>query len=625
MKPSDPTASGAALLRHPQTLIAAMLTRQGNRTLALMLLLLHAAFVWGEGETWGQAVTLAHYGAFLLWQPLVSGTQRLPWPRTLGVLAVGAWLALWPSPWTVLVWCIMLLALLGGMALGLRGMRERLGLLAAIGYLLLLVLLWFMPRLYGPAGVGMAAWQTWRDVLVLLPLLVLFLPSPAPRPHSVALDLLYAMVIFLLLGVLVLGSYTAMRVTGADYFGSVLLTSLGLAAALLAFSWLWSPRGEFAGLRNLFSRYLLSLGLPLEEWLKQTAMAAEVQTDPEAFLRATMEGFSNLPWATGVAWRTAYSEGRLGRESPHRTRFHHLGVEAAFYTERPLNPALALHLRLLTEVVGYFYAAKIREQALHANAYTQAIYETGSRLAHDVKNMLQSLKTLSSAAEHSGPEQALELQSLVQRQLPQIVKRLEITLDKLKSPRLEEEVAKGQILAREWWRDLKARYAQDGVEFRTDDPNAEGWLPQDLFDSVADNLLQNALRKRRQDPELHIRVWFTLQDGPQLEVTDDGSAIPPEVVAKLFHAPVSTYDGLGIGLYQAAKQAAQCGYRLALEENREGRVTFRLAPRATRRDEGRGGGREGTPASPTALGISTVWRPPPPSAVSSPAPPSPSP
>jgi len=42
---------------------------------------------------------------------------------------------------------------------------------------------------------------------------------------------------------------------------------------------------------------------------------------------------------------------------------------------------------------------------------------------------------------------------------------------------------------------------------------------------------------------------------------------------------VDSASGLGIGLYQAARQAADNGYRLELVENR-GRVVFELAPRA---------------------------------------------
>jgi len=559
--------------------LSGLLLRRGNRTLALMLVLLHAAFVWGRGEEWGQAVTLAHYGLFLIWQPFVSGTQRLAWPRTLAVLAVGAWLAAWPSPWAAALWCVMLSALLGGIALSVRSRHERIGLWLAIAYLLALLLLWLMPQLYGLHTHQLGGIELWRDSLLLLPLLVLFFPAPAERRGSVAIDLLYALMIFLFIGVLALGSFAAMRLADTHYFGGVLISGAGLAGALIVFSWLWSPRGEFSGLRNVFSRYVLSMGLPLEEWLKQTAEAAEREPDPEAFIRSTMEGFSHLPWATGVAWQTPYSRGQVGKQSQHSADFSHLGVQAVFFTDSTLHPAFALHLRLLTDVVGYFYAAKIREQALHANAYTQAIYDTGSRLTHDVKNMLQSLKTLSSAAEHSGPDQAMDLHGLVKRQLPQIVKRLEMTLDKLKSPRkAQEEIRKGDLLAREWWRNLCGRYVQDDVDFHAEHMDDEVWLPQDLFDNVADNLLQNALRKRRQDPEVQIRVWFESQPKLQLKVTDDGNAAPPEVVQKLFHAPVSNYDGLGIGLYQAAKYAASLGYRLDLAENLEGEVSFHLHP-----------------------------------------------
>jgi signal transduction histidine kinase len=191
-----------------------------------------------------------------------------------------------------------------------------------------------------------------------------------------------------------------------------------------------------------------------------------------------------------------------------------------------------------------------------------------------VKNLLQSLKTLCSAAEHSRPDQAMSLQSLMQRQLPQMAKRLEITLDKLKSPTTAAD--RKEILAREWWRNLNNRYGRDGITFQADDANASAWLPQELFDSVADNLMQNALRKRLGEPELRIRVELTTSTAISLVVCDTGAMAQDEVTEKLFHAPVSTHDGLGIGLYQAAKQATELGYRLHLRENREGYVCFEL-------------------------------------------------
>jgi signal transduction histidine kinase len=44
----------------------------------------------------------------------------------------------------------------------------------------------------------------------------------------------------------------------------------------------------------------------------------------------------------------------------------------------------------------------------------------------------------------------------------------------------------------------------------------------------------------------------------------------------VLRAPVSSRGGLGIGLYQAARQAEAGGYRLALESNRDGEVCFAL-------------------------------------------------
>jgi C4-dicarboxylate-specific signal transduction histidine kinase len=100
-------------------------------------------------------------------------------------------------------------------------------------------------------------------------------------------------------------------------------------------------------------------------------------------------------------------------------------------------------------------------------------------------------------------------------------------------------------------------------------------LPGALFDSVAENLLQNALAKRQREPGLSISVAF---DGVTLSVTDDGSAIAPALADGLLREPVLSNDGLGIGLYHAARQADALGYRLALAESRPGRVTFALAP-----------------------------------------------
>lgn len=550
------------------------LQNQGNRILASLLICLHAGVVWGHGEAWGQAMVLVHYGIFLLWQPFFSGQQNLTWPRALGVMGVGAALAALDNMWAAALWIVLLAGLLGGVAVGVKSAKERVGLWLAVAYLLLLLFTWMLPHGFGLPVLDAGQPVLLRDGLLLAPLVLALFPPPNLNRSTGVLDLLYTLLFVLLIGVLALGSYAAMQLTRTDYGFATLISTSTLVVSLLIIAWLWQPRGEASGLRHLFSRYVLSLGLPLEEWLKQLSDAAEREPDPDLFLRAAMAGFTHLPWSTGVTWRAEHAKGELGVLSRHSVTFSHQGVEVHFYTDAPVNPAFALHLRLLTEIIGYFHAAKTRERAMQANAYTQAIYETGSRLTHDVKNLLQSLKTLCSAAEHSRPEQAASLQSLMQRQLPQIAKRLEITLDKLRSPEKAKE--RREVLAREWWRNLKNRYGRDLLGFEIDDPDAMIWLPQELFDSVADNLIQNALRKRVVQPELKIRVELRTAPLPSLIVCDSGAAAAAEVTEKLFHAPVSTHDGLGIGLYQAAKQAREMGYGLELSRNLDGEVCFTL-------------------------------------------------
>jgi sensor histidine kinase regulating citrate/malate metabolism len=61
-------------------------------------------------------------------------------------------------------------------------------------------------------------------------------------------------------------------------------------------------------------------------------------------------------------------------------------------------------------------------------------------------------------------------------------------------------------------------------------------------------------------------------------VQDTGSAVPAEVAKDLLRGPVASRGGgLGIGLYQAARQAEALGYLLALQSNREGDVCFSLS------------------------------------------------
>src|SRR4030066_177412 len=103
--------------------------------------------------------------------------------------------------------------------------------------------------------------------------------------------------------------------------------------------------------------------------------------------------------------------------------------------------------------------------------------------------------------------------------------RLSQTVDKLKQP-AEMDVA--QIPAQAWWAALQTRYEHDDVQFFADAID-ETPLPHDLFDSVADNLLTNALRKRQREPGIAVEGRLALHPMVSLTVSDSGVPAPEHV------------------------------------------------------------------------------------------------
>ena len=63
---------------------------------------------------------------------------------------------------------------------------------------------------------------------------------------------------------------------------------------------------------------------------------------------------------------------------------------------------------------------------------------------------------------------------------------------------------------------------------------------------------------------------------PRLMVCDSGTPVPETITTNLLRNAVASENGLGIGLYQAARWAEQLGYRLALTSNKAGKVCFEL-------------------------------------------------
>ncbi|MDP2639842.1 MAG: sensor histidine kinase, partial [Betaproteobacteria bacterium] len=316
---------------------------------------------------------------------------------------------------------------------------------------------------------------------------------------------------------------------------------------------------------------LLSVGLPFEKWLYFLAELSQWERQPEKFLQQACAGLGKLPWVSGGTWRSSVYSGEFGQPSKNTVEFADQELQLRVYTQYSLSPALTWHFHLLGQMLGEFYLAKLREQKLQQQSYVQAVYETGARMTHDVKNLLQSLNVLCAAAEREtgGSD---ELQALMRRQLPVITQRLQQTLDKLRRPAIDSAVQ-----ARSWWHGLQRSYAGQKIEFGEGEIGDQASLPRELFDSAADNLLQNALAKRRLQGDIAIRVSFACAEGARLEVCDAGRAVAAETARELLRGPIPSDSGLGIGLYQVARHAEVCGFTLALAHNADGDVSFVLS------------------------------------------------
>ena len=546
--------------------------------LSLMLLALHAALMADQGSGWAIAALIAHYGLFLLWQPIWRTEQPLNPVATLMFIASGLILLLGVSWWLLAFWHALLIGLLGGRVFSSQAKQERIAYLLAAVYLISMLLIWVEPRLLAqPSATSSLGWLA-QYLLPLLPAGMILLRTPRDSSPSGSLDFFYSLMLFLLVVILVLGSFTIENVSHIDYSLVLLRVLFSIAAVLIALSWLWDPRAGFSGLGQLLSRYLLSVGMPFEQWLQRVATSADTEQTAATFLHAALNELQNIPWVIGGTWQTETGNGVFGLAADHRVNFTYHGFHLTLFTRWRLSPSLTLHVKLLVHLLGEFYESKLREEQIRGVAYMQAIHETGARLTHDIKNLLQSLNTLCVAAEQIGND--AKLVALIQRQLPQLTQRLQLTLDKLQAPKAFSDVT---VNATSWWNRLKSRYKDAGVEFNSVRIPAGVEIPGELFDSVADNLLQNALEKKRSHPGMNIKATFstsTSEEGKEiamLEIMDDGTALPPEIASQIFKSVLPSTTGLGIGLYHAARQAKLFNYELCLYHNRHGEVSFRLA------------------------------------------------
>lgn len=548
--------------------LARRFPRSGQWLSLSMLLALHLALSLGMESIWFMPLLLMHVGLFLLWQPLWRGESQLSWRSLALIVGLGLVAHWWLNWWLLAFWVGGLFALVGGRVFGFQAKWQRYYYLLVMAYLLDILMLGITPQIF-----GLSAWVEKLDGVmdVSLPaLLVLMILIPKEREHPGAtqtVDFIYSVLLFTLLTLLVLGSLLFMSLGHLDYLDALLRTLFSIALMLFALGWLWNPRLGFGGLQAMLSHYLLNIGTPLEVWLKHLAESAQQEQSPATFMARAARHLLDMPWVSGLSWESDEGHGILGEASEHRLEIADQDLKMILFAKQAIPPTMVLHVHLLIQLLGNFYQAKRRERQLREMTRLQTIYETGSRLTHDLKNMLQSLFALTSVAQHS-PEKA---QPILRQQLPILTQRIEEVLAKLKSPVNESE--NPELPLSVWWGNLKERHQHQPIKWQAVGEVSDQPIPVQLFDSVADNLISNACNKRLREPGISIRV--TLQSTPLcLSVEDGGSAIPEGIVRQLLNTVTPSEDGLGVGLYQVARWARQNGFQLAIGANQEGRVRF---------------------------------------------------
>lgn len=545
------------------------LSEHEHRLLGLMIFTLLLAISLGENNDVTRSLLITHFGLFLLWQPILKQEQSFSTLNLALLIAFILVFIFWFNLWISTFWMLLLLSLLTGRIFA-RGLgRAAYGLAVVILFLQLTLII--TPTLFKLSGLsGSIQTSTTISLLALSLLLVL---TPSSKIQTAHIDFIRGFLIVILTLFLCMGSVLVTYSTGTPYLQSLASTILIAALFLIALAILWAPRAGFSGLAQLWEKYLLNIGGPFEQWISRlAAIEANTSVIPEHFLQTSIKHLTNRHWICGVRWKTNNEQHISGRPSSYKVSFVDDKLQVTLYTYNPVGPALLLHSKLLLSVLTFYYRAKVQEQQLIKQAHLRAIYETGSKLTHDVKNILQSTQTLTQIIADADTSTE-EARDILKQQLPLLTQRLKTTLDKLASP--ESAHSKAGLLTN-WWSQLKMRYNGRNIEFG-EKLDADMEVPIDVYDSIIENLLENARSKRIIQPDTDITVQLECDSQHStIRVCDTGTAVPKSVTRLLFRETLSSENGFGIGLYQSYRQAEQNNLKLELEHNEDGRVCFLL-------------------------------------------------
>ena len=536
------------------------------------VLLVYHILIWSTFPSKLQlAFTLILYGLFLLWQPLWSKDIRIHKVPAAAVALFFGFLAYFFPHESLIFFGLILCGLVGSRLLNQTSFRS-FDLLALL-IIIIEMAIGLVPNTFPEISLP-GLFADYMQTLVLIPvLLYFFAPNPGDKKQGRSqVDLMHGLLASTLIFIVLLGGIVINLLYGVAYVDGLLLTVFIVSTLTLGISWFWNPGVGYSGIGVLWNRYAMTIGGPFEVWISTlTALIEERYLTPFQYLEAACDHLVDNDWLNGIQWnfesRKLVVGERLGTRLEHRLSKDNF-VEL-YYKSNPGN-ALEQHTYLLIRMAYQFYLAKLNQEKIRAQEHFATIHHTGARLTHDIKNILQSIKTSLDILQHSNDSE--EYQQILQANLTQISGRLENTLSQLKAPQLDPSVR--QIKCNSWMDQIESQHQSNARMTFSRDIEKDALIPIELFNSVVDNLIINALRKTSAD-QINLRL-LSNETIILLSVCDNGEAIAQSIENDLFKQPVSSGTGMGIGLYQSSIMANAFNFELDLSQNETGKVCFNL-------------------------------------------------
>lgn len=539
------------------------------------ILLVYHGLIWSTSNPEIQfALSFILYGLFLLWQPLWDRNARIVHlPVAIGFALFFLTLNYFSPNEALAFFGLILSGLLGSRLLSQTAFRS-FDLLALV-IITLEMAVGLIPHSFTQIELP-GQFANYMQTIVLIPILLFFFaPNPSlNNPARSQVDLMHGLLTATLIFIVLLGGIVINQLYHVDYLDGLLLTVFIVSTLTIGISWFWNPGIGYSGIGVLWNRYAMTIGGPFETWISTlTTLIEEHFLTPTQYLEAACDHLVGNDWLNGIQWNfenySITSGEREGMLLNHSVA-DNTNVELYFKS----NPGTALehHTILLIRMAYQFYLAKLNQEKMRAHEHISTIHHTGARLTHDIRNILQSIKTSLSILEMDKGQDRDKHQKLLHTNLSQISTRLENTLEKLRVPNLNTKIILQDC--NQWMDKLEEQHsANSKIVFHRDIEHIVP-VPIDLFDSVVENLINNAIRKssvKRVDIRLLSHANILL-----LSVCDDGSAVKESIEDNLFKQPVSSGEGMGIGLYQASIMAQVFNFELELNENEPGKVCFAL-------------------------------------------------